>query len=262
MKIGYLQFCPVRNDVLKNAQHVSNLLKSENFDLMVLPELSNSGYLYEDRESLLNYSEPREGTGIFLNTLWKICLEKMACIITGFSERYGDHLFNSAVAISEEGIIAHYRKTHLYNTEKGLFMPGDTGFNVFEYRSVKIGMMICFDWIFPEVSRKLATDGAQIIAHPANLVTPYCQPAMITRSIENKVFTITANRYGNENITSHSLTFTGNSQITSPAGKVIVHARRHGSKAQIVEIDPALAEDKKFSDQNDLFEDRRQQFYS
>lgn len=261
MKIGFLQFCPVRNNVLINTQHVSKLLKSMDFDLLVLPELSNSGYLYDDQKILMENSEPIDGTGIFLNTLWKICLEQRSCIITGFSELYGDHLFNSTVAISEKGVIAHYRKTHLYNTEKELFTPGDTGFNVFEYRSVRIGMMICFDWIFPEASRKLAIDGAQIIAHPANLVTPYCQPAMITRSIENRVFTITSNRYGKETSESSSLIFTGKSQITSPEGKIIARSNQHGDKVLIVEIDPALALDKSFSDKNDLFEDRRQQFY-
>jgi len=261
MKVGFLQFCPVRNNVLENSQRVIKLLKSADFDLLVLPELSNSGYLYDGRESLLKNSEPKDGTGIFLNTIWNLCREKRSCIITGFSEQWNDLLFNSAVAISEKGIIAHYRKTHLYNTEKELFTPGDTGFNVFEYRSVKLGMMICFDWIFPEASRKLATDGAQIIAHPANLVTPYCQPAMITRSIENKVFTITSNRYGKETSESSSLIFTGKSQITSPAGNVIARSNQHGDKVLIVEIDPALAVDKSFSFKNDLFNDRRQQFY-
>ena len=261
MNVGFLQFCPVRCNVMENAKHVSKLLKSINFDLLVLPELSNSGYLYDEQESLRKNSEPLDGTGIFLNTLWKICREKRSCIVTGFSELYGDRLFNSAVAISEEGIIAHYRKTHLYNTEKDLFTPGDTGFNVFEYRSVRIGMMICFDWIFPEASRKLAIDGAQIIAHPANLVTPYSQPAMITRSIENRIFIITSNRYGKETSESSSLIFTGKSQITSPIGKVIAHSKQRGDKVVIVEIDPSLALDKNFTDKNNLFSDRRRQFY-
>jgi predicted amidohydrolase len=261
MKVGFLQFCPVRNNVSENAQHVSRLLKSMDFDLMVLPELSNSGYLYDDRECLLKNSELIDGTGIFLSALWKICQEKRSCIITGISEQSNEHLFNSAVAISEDGIIARYRKTHLYNSEKELFTPGDTGFNVFEYRSVRIGMLICFDWIYPEASRKLAIDGAQIIAHPANLVTPYCQPAMITRSIENKVFTITSNRYGKETSQESSLVFTGKSQITSPGGKIIARSTQHGDKVVIIEIDPTLASDKKFSDNNDLFKDRRSQFY-
>jgi predicted amidohydrolase len=122
-------------------------------------------------------------------------------------------------------------------------------------------MMICFDWIFPEVSRKLAIGGTQIIAHPANLVTPYCQPAMITRSIENRVFIITSNRYGKEISGSSSLIFTGRSQIISPMGTIIVRANQFRDKVVIVEIDPSLALDKNFSDKNDLFKDRRPQFY-
>ena len=261
MKVGFLQFSPFRNNVVENSEHVSMLLKDTDFDLLVLPELSNSGYLYNGQESLKKNSEPVDGSGIFLNTLYTICQKKRSCIITGFSELSNDHLFNSAVAISEKGILAHYRKTHLYNSEKDLFTPGDTGFIDFEYQSVKIGMMICFDWIFPEASRKLAVGGAQIIAHPANLVTPYCQPAMITRSIENRVFIITSNRYGKEISGSSSLIFTGRSQIISPMGTIIVRANQFRDKVVIVEIDPSLALDKNFSDKNDLFKDRRPQFY-
>ena len=55
-------------------------------------------------------------------------------------------------------------------------------------KSVKIGMMICFDWIFPEVARSLALKGAEIICHPSNLVLPHCPKAMKIRSLENRVF--------------------------------------------------------------------------
>jgi len=261
MKVGFLQFCPVRNSVVENSEHVSRVLKDADFDLLVLPELSNSGYLYADRESLQKNCEPADGSGIFLNALYTICQKMKTCIITGFSELSNGYIFNSAVAISDKGILAHYRKIHLYNTEKELFEPGDTGFTVFGYQSVKIGMMICFDWIFPEASRKLAVDGAQIIAHPANLVTPYCQPSMITRSIENRVFIITSNRTGKEISGSSSLRFTGKSQVTSPKGTIITRSNQFQDKLEIVEIDPSLAIDKNFSDKNDLFKDRRPQFY-
>ncbi len=122
-------------------------------------------------------------------------------------------------------------------------------------------MMICFDWIFPEAARTLALKGAQIIAHPANLVLPYCQNAMVTRSIENQVFTVTANRVGKEtsgksppdiyrSIAGHhpwrqnSLSWTN--------GKECVH---------LVEIDPEHALNKRLNANNDLFEDRRPSLY-
>jgi len=63
---------------------------------------------------------------------------------------------------------------------------------------MRVGMMVCFDWAFPEVARALALKGADLIGHPANLVLTYCQQAMVTRCIENLVFAVTANRYGTE----------------------------------------------------------------
>jgi predicted amidohydrolase len=83
---------------------------------------------------------------------------------------------------------------------------------------VKVGMMICFDWIFPESARTLALKGAQIIAHPSNLVLSYCQQAMFTRAVENRVFTITANRTGTEINGDKELYFTGKSVIVDTKG--------------------------------------------
>jgi len=91
-----------------------------------------------------------------------------------------------------------YRKIHLFYKEKLYFAPGENPPKVFNVNGVNIGVMICFDWIFPETARTLSLQGAELIAHPANLVLPYCQNAMITRSIENRVFTATANRVGSE----------------------------------------------------------------
>ena len=84
--------------------------------------------------------------------------------------------------------------------------------------------MICFDWFFPETARSLALLGADIIAHPANLVLPYCQKAMITRCLENRVFAVTANRIGQEKRGEDDFQFTGASQIISYDGKVLSSA--------------------------------------
>lgn len=261
MKIGFLQFFPARNDVQKNIAVIHDLVQGKEFDLMVLPELANSGYFYFDQGQLKNVSEAADGSGPFLSSLQEICNQKNACIITGFSEFDGEHLYNASAAILGSGVIAHYRKIHLYNLEKRLFQPGNTGLQLFTFNHVNIGMIICFDWIFPEVSRKLALDGAQIIAHPANLVTPYCQPAMVTRSIENRVFTITANRYGSESSPEGEIIFTGASQITSPRGQILAKAPIQGPQVQIIDVDPLEALDKEFSPANSLFIDRRPEHY-
>lgn len=260
-KIALVQFNPIRKNVQANLHKIQKLLAGISADLIVLPELSNSGYLYESSDKLAPYTEPKDGSGVFLSGLLELANAAKGNIVTGYAECDGETLFNSAAAISANGIVENYRKTHLYADEKTLFQPGDSGFKVFNVQGVKIGMMICFDWIFPESARTLALAGAQIIAHPANLVMPYCQNAMITRSIENKVFTITANRIGEERL-NHKLTFTGESQMTNPAGRILYRGPKNKETVHIATIDPQDALNKDISSRNDLFEDRRPGFYN
>lgn len=261
MQIALVQFRPVRKDPEKNIRNIQGLLDGIKADLIVLPELANSGYLYETPKALRPYTEPKDGTGMFLSALIALTIKTQGVIVTGYAERDNGQLFNSAAAVSAEGIITNYRKTHLYADEKSLFQPGDSGFKVFDWMGVKIGMLICFDWIFPEATRTLALSGAQIIAHPANLVLPYCQDAMITRSIENKVFTITANRIGKEKLGDQKLIFTGVSQMTSPSGTILYRAPAKKATVHIMSIEPDQALDKHISERNDLFEDRHPNLY-
>jgi predicted amidohydrolase len=122
-------------------------------------------------------------------------------------------------------------------------------------------MMICFDWFFPECARSLALRGADIIAHPANLVLPWCQRAMFARSVENHVFTVTANRIGTETRAGRSLTFTGGSQILSPNGEQLVAAPVTGEHAGVTQVDLTMARDKTTAGRNDLFGDRKPELY-
>lgn len=260
--IALVQFKPYRKDVQANIKKIQQLLDGITADLIVLPELSNTGYLYEATEDLIPYAEPNDGSGAFLGGLIALAEHTKGMIICGYAELAGENLFNSAAAVSIDSVIGNYRKIHLYNSEKLLFQPGDDKFSVINWCDVGIGMIICFDWIFPESIRSLALEGAQIIAHPANLVLPYCQNAMITRSIENKVFTITANRIGKEHIRNNKLTFTGASQMTSPSGEVLYRGPKDEETVHVISIDPEQARSKKISDRNDLFEDRRPEFYS
>lgn len=260
-KIALVQFNPARKNVDSNIDKITALISNIKADLIVLPELANSGYLYHDPNDLVPYSEPADGSGPFLSALKGLSKSSGALIISGYAELAGNQLCNSAVAVSPDGVIENYRKIHLFADEKSLFEPGDQGFKVFQWKGVKIGMMICFDWIFPESARTLALLGAQIIAHPANLVLPYCQDAMITRSIENKVFTITANRIGQETLGEQTLQFTGGSQITAPQGNVLYRAPVDETAIHTTIIDPLQASDKTISHRNNLFDDRRPSIY-
>ena len=167
------------------------------------------------------------------------------------------------MVIGPEGFIGRYRKSHLfYEREKDLD-PGDNrGFRVFDIGIARLGVMICFDWLFPEAARSLALLGADIICHPSNLVLPDCQKAMVTRSLENGIFSATANRIGAESRGGkETLSFTGESQILDNRGKVLTKMKRDDTGISMIDIDVYKAYDKSITALNDRFEDRRPELY-
>jgi predicted amidohydrolase len=163
-------------------------------DVLVLPELANSGYNFENQEQAANSAEVVDN-GPFCRMLreWSTSDRMVAA---GLCESAGGYLYNSAVVYAEGCLRSVYRKAHLFANEVNFFRPGDEKPPVFDFHGQHFGLMICFDWFFPEMTRSLALRGAQAILHPSNLVLPWCQKAMLTRSIENRVFTATANRVG------------------------------------------------------------------
>lgn len=260
LRIGYYQFRPVFGRMKKNLVKVMNALHEVNADVIVLPELPFTGYYFTDREEAIRLAEdPADSATV--ESLVALCKEKNIHLVTGFAERKADKCFNSALLIGPEGLQHTYRKLHLFNEEKNWFDPGDVSIQVQTVRDVKIGMMICFDWIFPEVMRTLALQGAQVVCHPSNLVMNYCQDAMRTRCIENMVFSVTANRIGSDKRPQGELKFTGQSQIIAPKGVVIHKAPSQKETLFVTEIDPDAALNKNISALNDLHNDRRPEFY-
>ena len=149
-------------------------------------------------------------------------------IVAGLPERAGSHCFNSAVVVGPKGFIGCYRKTHLFFEETLLFHSRrQQAFTCGTSGIAKIGVMICFDWYYPEAARTLALQGADIIAHPSNLVLPHCPDSMVTRCLENRVFSVTANRIGSEaRGGKERLTFIGMSEVVSPRGRILHRASR------------------------------------
>jgi predicted amidohydrolase len=228
---------------------------------MVMPELFNTGYQFISREETLSLAEEIP-YGYTCSSLEEIAKKNNMFLVFGLAEKDGENVYNSSVLLGPDGFMGLYRKSHLFFEEKHVFDPGNTGFQVYDINGIRIGMMICFDWWFPESARTLALLGADIICHPANLVLLQCQQAMITRSLENAVFTMTANRIGQEARGGKKpLSFTGQSQIIDPKGQVLVRMGEHESGIQVVEIDPLQARDKRLTAYNDRFQDRRPEFY-
>jgi predicted amidohydrolase len=224
-------------------------------DVLVLPELANSGYVFESLEEARNLSEV-----IPAGPYSKVLLDwsaKGRLVVAGICERNEEGLYNSAAAFANGNHLVTYRKIHLFSNEFDWFQQGREEPPVIEHKGTRFGLMICFDWVFPEMARILALKGAQMILHPANLVLPYCQDAMITRSIENRIFTATANRVGTE----RNLTFSGLSQITSPKGEVLLRMGTTDTGINWVDLDSTVADDKKLTKRNDVLLDRKPGLY-
>ena len=261
MKVGFFQFSPVLGRKDENVERAISSLRGAKADLLVLPELFSTGYLFGSEEETKRSAESIPDGPTFAKLADAAAREKVN-LVYGIAEREGEKLFNSSVLVTPKGDFSVYRKLHLFNLEKLWFLPGDKELEVFDVGGVKVGMMICFDWIFPEAARILALKGADIICHPSNLVLPrLCQRAMITRCVENGIFAITANRTGVEEREDVSLSFTGESQVVDPKGNILAKADESSEGVWTVDIDPALARDKKVTPGNHLFEDRRTEFY-
>ena len=261
MKAAFFQFSPKFGDIVRNVEKTVQALASVTADLIVLPELFNTGYQFLSEEESKELSE-EVPSGFTTRALIDLSVVKGSYVVAGLAERDGDRIYNSAVLTGPTGFVGLYRKTHLYSEEKLWFSPGDTGFRVWDTPLGRIGIMICFDWFFPESARTLALKGAEIIAHPANLVLPYCPDAMVTRCIENRVFAVTSNRTGTEKRGGKEpLRFIGSSEIVSPSGQVLCRASRSKEEIGRAEINIEKATNKKINPFNDIFEDRREEKY-
>ncbi len=259
MKIAIVQTSPIFGETKENVYSAISVMENVNAELYILPELFNTGYNFIEQKELLKLAESQNGFTI--QTLQHFTKQKHCYIVCGFAEKDEEYFYNSSALIGPEKVIGIYRKVHLFYRENLFFTPGNLGFPVFDLPFGKIGMMICFDWIYPEVARTLALKGIQLIAHPSNLVLPYCPDAMITRCVENRIFAATVNRVGEEMRGEINLTFIGNSEIVTPKGQVLVRLGHSEPNIHVEEIDLAEANDKFVTEYNHLFKNRRPDQY-
>lgn len=258
MKVGFLQMEPMLGESPNNALQARILIdKAGDFDLLVMPELANSGYNFKDKDHAFQHAEDITKSH-FLDILQKICSRRNCHIVTGFNEREGDHAFNSALLINKDGVVGKYQKIHLFNREQEYFRRGDYLSQVYQIGDAKVGMLVCYDWAFPEVWRLLALKGADIIAHPANLIVRGgATKAVPAHARVNSFYVVTANRIGVET----DLQFTGGSTIVDPEGCTLAEASEDQEEIMIVDIDIEKARDKNITPNNHLLNDRRPELY-
>jgi predicted amidohydrolase len=211
--------------------------------LLVLPECAIPGYMFDSTAEALPFAE--EIPGPSTETLEREGSRLGLHVVCGLLERDGDSLRNAAVLVGPSGLIGTYRKTHLPFLGVDRFVvPGDE-LSVYETPLGRIGVEICYDLRFPEVTRTLALRGADIVAHPTNFpLAAKAQTELITvaRAAENRVYLLTANRVGRERWAE----FCGWSQIVDPFGKRLAEAGETEETLLLADVDVEKARDKDY----------------
>ncbi len=259
MRVAVVQTNPVFGAVEENVRNAIALMETTEADLYILPELFNTGYNFVDRAEAERLAEDTSG---FTSDLMSAFVRRNSCyVVYGFVEK-STEVYNSALLVGPYGMMGLYRKVHLYNRENLFFAPGDLGFPVFNLPIGRIGIMICFDWMYPESMRSLALKGAQLVAHPSNLVLPNCPDGMITRCLENRIFSATADRVGFEVRGGVTFSYIGTSEIVGVDGTILQRLGRTEQGVAVADVDLQKASDKRLNPHNDLFAGRRVKQYS
>ncbi len=261
LRLGVIQSCPEFGQRQRNIETALALTDGISADLWVLPEFFSTGYQFLDRAEAARHAEPIPD-GPTTQELIAFCRARGCFAVGGLPEASDRGPYNAAVLVGPEGFVASYRKIHLFALEKTFFLPGDRPFHVVEAAGARVGLLICFDHLFPEAARSLALLGAEVLVHPSNLVLPGVgQRTMAVRALENGVFAATANRVGREARADKTLVYTGESQIVGPRGDVLVRLSHDRAEAAAIEIDLDRARDKSITPVNDKLGDRRPHLY-
>ncbi len=259
-KIAVVQFQPKFLQVKENLAKIGKMCANLTADLVVLPELATCGYAFASQDEVQKVAE-KATTGASAVFFDKLAKTLCASVVYGFPELKDGKIFNSARLVNQDGSSCVYQKIHLFNAEKLWFAPGESGLVIATAKNdVKVGLMICFDWFFPEVARSLALQGAQILCQVANLVLPWCQQAMLVRSLENACVSVTANRVGDEKNGKYDFRFTGGSQVVDHLGKRLGKLGENEEGILIVEVDLDQSSPQ-LNSFNNIFADRKPQFY-
>jgi predicted amidohydrolase len=233
--------------------------------LVVLPELSTSGYVFESADEARSAAEPAGGPT--LRGWAEEAARGEAVVVGGFCELGDDGLlYNSAAIVDGGGVLAVYRKLHLWDREQLVFEPGREPAPVVETPAGRIGIGVCYDINFPEVARGLALAGADLIALPTNFPR-FPRPegerpmevtlAMATAHL-NHVFVAVCDRTGTE----RGVDWVGGSVVCDEWGWVLAGPPEGSGPGLVVaDCDLARARDKAWNERNDVLGDRRPELY-
>lgn len=266
--VAVCQLAPILGDVTGNVARACDAAvaaERAGAEVVVLPELVVTGYMFADRAELHSLAEPSDGPSV--TRLAQCARDNDLVLVGGFAERCGADLYNSAFIIDAGGLRAVYRKVHLWDRETELFAPGSGRPPVVETRLGRIATVICYDLEFPEWSRTAALSGADLLCVPTNWPiqdwpdgehAPQLVHAQAA-ALASRLYVAVCDRAGVE----RGQDWTGGSGVVSPHGYPQVETRRgRGEQTVLTTCDLSATRSKRTSSRNDAFADRRPDLYA
>jgi N-carbamoylputrescine amidase len=268
LRVAVGQTSPHVGEKARNMEEALTLVEAaakSHVDVLVLPELGNSGYAFESRAEAFELSESIP-SGPTCKTYLNAVRNSNTFVVAGICERDGRRLYNTAIVVGPDGFVGKYRKLHLWNEEKLFFEPGNLGLPVFRLPFGRLGVMICYDAWFPETARVLKLQGADIICDPTcwdldpkriedDEVRVYVH---VAQAHMNNVFIACADRVGVE----RGYTFAGRSCIVGPRGFVVGPGSSERSELLTAEINLVEARHHHWNAFSDPIADRRTDVYA
>ncbi|MET4781049.1 nitrilase-related carbon-nitrogen hydrolase [Glaciihabitans sp. UYNi722] len=250
-------------EVASNVERIRAALESavaDDAELIVLPELATSGYVFTERGEAAKASIARD------DPAWADLASALVPGVTavvGYAERAGQHLYNTAAVFTRDRRIGDYRKSHLWGAEALLFESGDSAGAIFEVPFGRLAVAICYDNEFPEVPRRLALCGADMLALPVNWPRvprpdgerpPETIQAMAAAR-SSRLATVIADRSGTE----RGVEWTEGTAIINDDGWLAAVPDAYGCAVATLAF--RARGDKSLPPHNDLFGDRRPHLY-
>lgn len=233
-----------------------NVPESQKPDVILAPEMWNTGYALEQIHELADTEGERTQ-----QLISSFCRKHRIHVISGsIAYKTADHkVTNTILSFNRDGeLTGQYSKLHLFRLmDEEKYLTAGSQLGQLQLDDVQAGMMICYDIRFPELSRKLALDGAKILFVPAEWPHPrlaHWRTLLQARAIENQMFIVACNRTG----TSGSTSFFGHSMIVDPWGEILCEGQEEEGVLR-ASVDLALVD--QVRNKIPVFEDRRPQFY-
>ncbi|WP_321529737.1 carbon-nitrogen family hydrolase [uncultured Desulfuromonas sp.] len=250
-----VQFNISLGEIDRNLATVSEGLRrvaAQGAQLAVLPEMWSTGYDYR------HLPELAEQTPRVLIALQSLSLELKLVIVGSLPEKEGNALYNTLYVIDQGKQVGHYRKLHLFSSMgEDRFLAAGHNSLVVPTSAGRLGLAICYDLRFPELFRKLALEGAEILCIPAEWPKPrqeHWRTLLRARAIENQMFVVATNCCGLQG----KLDFFGMSMLISARGDILQEADEHNTELLATFCHEEMV---KYRSQIPCFKDRRPEVY-